>query len=125
MGQLGLRVSSFLLAATMNIGAHAAELMPIDYRNTPGLSCRAVTLALVYVQPNKSSRYLGRTQNFIAVTGPQVDGFFPIITGRGIRGWVNSTDVLGAYGRGHVDRCWVQQARDGRLLFGWSQPGRG
>ena len=124
MRWMELVFSGALLVTAMNVSANASSFTKINYQNTPGLSCRVITLALVYVEPNNRSRYLGRTQDFIAVTGSQVNGFFPIVTGRGIRGWVDSQEVEGAHG-GHVDRCWVQQARDGRLLFGWSQPGKG
>ena len=125
MFRIGLTVVSVISAIGMNASANPVYHENVDYRSTSGLSCRPISLASVYAGSSKTSRYLGSTRNFIAVTGPTVNDFFPIITGRGIRGWVDSQEVQGAHGGGHVDHCWVQQARDGRLLFGWSQPGQG
>lgn len=125
MLRIGMMVVSLMLAVEASANAGPVNSTVAGYQNTPGLSCRVITLAAVYSEPSKSSRYLGRTRSFIAVTGTEVQNFFPIVTGRGIRGWVDSQEVEGARSGGHVDRCWVQQAPDGRLLFGWSQPGSG
>ena len=123
MLSVGMIVAGTILAAGVNL-RDPSEYVSIAYQNTSGLSCRAVSLAGVYAEPRRTSRYLGRTQDFIAVTGPTVDGFFPIITGRRIRGWVANNDVRAIHGSGSAGPCWVQQAPDGRLLFGWSQPGQ-
>ena len=76
-------------------------------------------MALVYEKPSLSAKVLGRTQNFIAVTGAEVNGFVPMITGRKVRGWV---EALGATTGKRSDLngpCVVQMQPDGRLLFGW------
>ena len=89
------------------------------FSNTPGLSCRTISLASVYEQPSLSARVLGRTQNFIAVTGSEVNGFVPMVTGRRVRGWVRVEEtILGKPGDLHGP-CVVQMQPDGRLLFGW------
>ena len=123
MPLLELLVAGTMFAAGVASPASTAYVSVV-YQNTPGLSCRVISLAGVYAGPSRASRYLGRTQNFIAVTGPRVDGFFPIITGRRIRGWVAGDEVRADHGSGSDGPCWVQQAPDGRLLFGWSQPGQ-
>ncbi len=90
-----------------------------SFSNSPGLSCRTISVAAVYERPSLSSRKLGRTQNFIAVTGEELNGFVPMITGKRVRGWVEATEtIIGAPGdlRGP---CVVQMQPDGRLLFGW------
>ena len=85
--------------------------------NTPGLYCRTVELAMVYSEPKVSSRILGRTLNFIAVTGKEVNGFFPILTGSGVKGWVMVNQTL--HENSFEGRpCRVQLLPDGRLLFG-------
>lgn len=124
MLSVGMIVAGTILAAAANSSA-GSGYVTAAYQNTPGLSCRVVSTAGVYSAPSRTARYLGRTQNFIAVTGPAVDGFFPIITGRRIRGWVPNDEVRADHGSGSDGLCWVQQAADGRLLFGWSQPGQG
>lgn len=121
---VGLLVAGVTLATGADVPVRSDHLS-VAYQNTPGLSCRAVSLALVYAKPDRTSGYLGRTQDFIAVTGPTVNGFYPIITGRRIRGWVANNDVRAINSSKGDGPCWVQQAPDGRLLFGWSQPGQG
>ena len=89
------------------------------FSNSPGLSCRTISLASVYDQPSLSSKVLGRTQNFIAVTGNEVNGFLPMVTGRKVRGWVRTAETtIGLPGDLHGP-CVVQMQPDGRLLFGW------
>lgn len=96
------------------------QLIPLDVgiKSTPGFHCRTVGLVMVYGGANLSSKILGRTQNFIAVTGKEVNGFLPIITGVGVRGWVVSNQVYSETGT--LGPCKVQLLPDGRLLFGWS-----
>lgn len=92
--------------------------LEVGVKNTPGVHCRAIGLAIVYSEASLSSRLLGRTQNFIAVTGKEVNGFFPVVTGVGIRGWVLANQVYPE--NGELGPCKVQVLPDGRLLFGWS-----
>lgn len=89
------------------------------FSNSPGLSCRTITIAPVYEQPSVMARVLGRTQNFIAVTGGEVNGFVPMVTGRGIRGWVQTTETTTGKVSDLRGPCVVQKQPDGRLLFGW------
>ncbi len=71
---------------------------------------------MVYDQPTTSARVLGRTQDFIAVTGKQVNGFFPMITGTKVKGWVMSNQTY--QGKSSDARpCKVQIQPDGRLIF--------
>lgn len=89
------------------------------FSNSPGLSCRTITVALVYDRPSLSARILGRTQNFVAVTGEEVNGFVPMITGRKIRGWVEALGTTTGKPSDLNGPCVVQMQPDGRLLFGW------
>ncbi len=98
-------------------GSNLSRAIEVSMKNSPGLSCRTIDLAMVYGDSNVASRGLGRTQNFIAITGKEVNGFYPVLTGSGVRGWVmiNQTYPENSY-RGP---CRVQYLPDGRLLFGW------
>lgn len=91
--------------------------LEVSIKNTPGVYCRTIALAMVYGEANLSSRVLGRTQNFIAVTGKEVNGFFPIVTGSGVRGWVMTNQVYPE--NSSLGPCRVQILPDGKLLFGW------
>lgn len=103
--------------ALIGSGTFLQKAIEVGMKNSPGLSCRTIDLAMVYGDANLASRVLGRTQNFIAVTGKDVNGFYPVITGSGVKGWVmvNQTYPENSY-RGP---CRVQYLPDGRLLFGW------
>ena len=90
-----------------------------SFSNSPGLSCRNITVAAVYERPSLSSRKLGRTQNFIAVTGEEMNGFVPIITGKRVRGWVEARETTIGRPGDIYGPCVVQVQPDGRLLFGW------
>ena len=93
------------------------QVFEINLENSPGLYCRTIALAMVYGEASLSSRVLGRTQNFIAVTGKGVNGFLPIVTGSGVRGWVMTNQVYPE--NGSPGPCRVQLLPNGRLLFGW------
>ena len=100
-------------------GVFVSSIHPrnISMVNTPGVYCRTVELAMVYNEPQVGSKILGRTMNFIAITGKEVNGFYPIITSSGARGWVMVNQTLrenSFEGR----PCRVQVLPDGRLLFG-------
>ena len=84
--------------------------------NSPGLSCKKIELVMVYDQPTTGAKVLGRTQDFIAVTGTEVNGFYPIITATRIRGWVMVNQTF--HGKSFEARpCKVQVLGDGRLIF--------
>ena len=89
------------------------------FSNSPGLSCRTITVASVYEKPSLSAKILGRMQNFIAVTGVEVNGFVPMIAGRKIRGWVEALETTTGKPTDLRGPCVVQMQPDGRLLFGW------
>ena len=115
---------SVLLVATLNLLSSFSINKGIyevgaSFSNSPGLSCRTISLASVYEHPSLTAKVLGRTQNFIAVTGSEVNGFLPMVTGRKIKGWVRTVETT--VGRpGDLDGpCVVQIQPDGRLLFGW------
>ena len=115
---------SVLLVATLSLSSSFSLNKGIyevgaSFSNSPGLSCRTISLASVYEHPLLTAKVLGRTQNFIAVTGNEVNGFLPMVTGRKIKGWVRTAETT--VGRpGDLDGpCVVQLQPDGRLLFGW------
>jgi hypothetical protein len=89
------------------------------FSNSPGLSCRTISVASVYDQPSLTAKVLGRTQNFIAVTGGEVNGFVPMVTGRRIKGWVQTKETTVGKPSDLRGPCVVQIQPDGRLLFGW------
>ncbi len=109
--------NSLLVLSISNSKPSNVYKLDVGMVNTPGVYCRTVELAMVYSEPQVSSRVLGRTLNFIAVTGKEVNGFFPILTGSGVKGWVMVNQTLrenSFEGR----PCRVQVLPDGRLLFG-------
>ena len=116
---LSIPIYIFLGLTICGLG-RGGELKPVEVgvKNTPGIYCRAIGLAMVYSEAALASRVLGRTQNFIAVTGKEVNGFFPVVTGVGVRGWVLANQVYPE--NGNLGPCKVQVLSDGRLLFGWS-----
>jgi len=91
--------------------------LEIGIKNSSGMHCRTIDLAMVYGEASLASKVLGRTQNFIAVTGKELNGFFPIITGSGVRGWVIANEVYPE--NGSLGPCKVQILPGGKLLFGW------
>jgi len=97
----------------------SAHKIGAAFSNSPGLSCRTITVASVYEKPSLSAKILGRTQNFVAVTGAEVNGFVPMITGRKIRGWVEALETTTGKPSDLRGPCVVQMQPDGRLLFGW------
>lgn len=101
-------LSSFVIASHSNIS--------INLTNSPGFSCQRIGLAMVYDQPSTTAKILGRTQDFIAVTGKEVNGFLPMITGLKVRGWVMANQTY--QGKSFDARpCRVQVQPDGKLLF--------
>ena len=113
-----------LLLATLSV---AKSIVSIDVLynaraelgNSPGLTCRSVSVVSVYEHPSFSAKVLGRTQNFIAVTGQEVNGFVPIVTGRRVRGWVQSKETTIGKQNDLRGPCVVQVQPDGRLIFSW------
>ena len=89
------------------------------FSNSPGLSCRTISVASVYEQPSLTAKVLGRTQNFIAVTGSEVNGFVPMVTGRKVKGWVQAKETTVRKPSDLRGPCVVQIQPDGQLLFGW------
>ncbi|MGI4798293.1 MAG: hypothetical protein ACRYG8_30465 [Janthinobacterium lividum] len=113
-------VFSSMLASLVFAGVswgNTSKSSRIGFINTPGLYCRTIALAMVYGEATVSSTVLGRTQNFIAITGKELNGFFPVITGSGVRGWVMKNQVYPE--NSSLGPCRVQKLPDGKLLFGW------
>lgn len=114
-------LSSLLILGftTVNMGSATIDInikQIMNVENSPGLSCQRIGLAMVYDNPSLSSKILGRTQDFIAVTGNKLNGFYPIITGSKIRGWVMANQTY--QGKSFDARpCKVQVQPDGKLLF--------
>ncbi len=96
-----------------------SHILPAGFQNSPGLSCRTIGLSLVYQEPSLSAKVLGRTQNFVAVTGQEVNGFLPMVTGKKVRGWVQARETFIGKPGEVMGPCVVQVQPDGRLLFGW------
>lgn len=96
-----------------------SSILLASFQNSPGLSCRTIGLSLVYQEPSLSAKVLGRTQNFIAVTGREVNGFLPMVTGKKVRGWVQAREAFIGKPGEVMGPCVVQMQPDGRLLFGW------
>lgn len=91
-------------------------LTNVSIANSPDLLCKKIEIAMVYDQPTTDAKVLGRTQDFVAVTGKEVNGFYPIITGTKVRGWIMVNQTF--HGKSFEARpCKVQVLRDGRLLF--------
>ncbi len=117
-------ILSVLLVATLDLSSSFSTNKGIyeigaGFSNSPGLSCRTISLALVYEHPSLTAKVLGRTQNFIAVTGNEVSGFVPMVTGRKIKGWVRTAETTVGRPSDAQGPCVVQIQPDGRLLFGW------
>ena len=108
---LSLNTSPYTL-----VNSYKSKVFDTRFTNSPGLTCRPISLAMVYEAPTLASRVLGRTQNYIAVTGPQVDGFLPILTGSGVRGWVREKETWKPDGVS-ANTCKVQIQTNGHLLF--------
>lgn len=111
-----------LMAVFLNLTLFGGHGVPskneinVNINSSSGISCKKIEIAMVYSQPSTSSHVLGRTQDFIAVTGKDVNGFYPIITGMKIRGWVMVNQTF--QGKSFEARpCKVQIQSDGRLIF--------
>jgi len=118
----GLKMLISLVALALNVSfpvlanSHSPIIFDARVTNSPGLTCRPIFLAMVYGGPNLASRVLGRTQNYIAITGPQVNGFLPVLTGSGVKGWVRENETWEP--DGISDRpCRVQIQPNGHLIF--------
>ena len=62
---------------------------PLRGRDAPGLSCRALVNGdWVYADRSTTSHRLGFQRNAVAVTGPEVDGFVPVLVATGQHGWM-------------------------------------
>lgn len=109
-----------ILGSSSSLGvAEDLHKVGAGFTDSPGLSCRTISVASVYEQPSLSSKILGRTQNFIAVTGEELNGFLPMVTGKRVKGWVRVRETnIGKPGDLHGP-CVVQMQPNGRLLFGW------
>jgi len=111
-----------LVTLTLNLGLsvlannHNPMVFDAKITNSPGLTCRPISLAMVYGGPTVASRVLGRTQNYIAITGPQINGFLPILTGSGVRGWVRENETRNPDGI-KESFCRVQVQPNGHLIF--------
>lgn len=112
-------IAAMLVTVISNIYGTGSQPTPLEItmRNSPGVSCRTIALAMVYENASLSSKVLGRTQNFVAITGRQVNSFFPIVTGSGVKGWILENQLYPE--NGPQGSCRVQILPDGRLLFGW------
>jgi len=118
----GLKMLISLVALALNISfpisanSHRSIIFNVKVTNSPGLTCRPISLAMVYGGPTPASRVLGRTQNYIAITGPQMNGFFPILTGSGVKGWVRENETRNPDGI-KESFCRVQVQPNGHLIF--------
>ena len=91
-----------LLLAPGVPAAHAQVLRlysTMKSTNTPGLRCWGSRVGMaapvmVYEQPLPAARSLGVTHSMVAATGAPRDGFLPVITSVGVRGFVVERDVI-------------------------------
>ena len=111
-----LAILTFNLRFPTLVESYNPMVFNVKITNSPGLTCRPISLAMVYREPNLNSRVLGRTQNYIAITGPQINGFLPILTGSGIRGWVRENETRNPDGI-HESFCRVHVQPNGHLIF--------
>lgn len=109
-------VFSLNMGFSINLNSNSDILLSADVINSPGLTCRPISLAMVYGGPSLSSKVLGRTQNYIAITGSLLNGFFPIITGSGVKGWVRERDTW-TLDSVTEKPCKVQMLPNGHLIF--------
>ncbi len=116
---LAALILAFLVTPEVNNEDGSARNYMAGFSDSPGLTCRTIDVALVYEQPSMSAKVLGRTQNFIAVTGKEVNGFIPIVTGKRVKGWVRVKETIVGKSGDALGPCVVQMQQDGRLLFGW------
>jgi len=114
LSSLFLLSVNVMLIVNAGIASHSTTL--INIVNSPGFSCQRIGLAMVYDQPTTAARILGRNQDFIAVTGKEVNGFLPMITGLKVKGWVMINQTY--QGKSFDARpCKVQVQPSGKLLF--------
>lgn len=113
---VSLPALTFYLSFSALAESYNSMVFDVKITNSPGLTCRPISLAMVYGEPNLTSRVLGRTQNYIAITGPQVNGFLPILTGSGIRGWVRENETRNPDGI-KESFCRVHVQPNGHLVF--------
>ena len=91
-----------LLLALSVPAAHAEALhlySTMKSTNTPRLRCWGSRVGMaapvvVYEQPLPAARPLGITRSMVAATGAPRDGFLPVITSVGVRGFVVERDVM-------------------------------
>jgi hypothetical protein len=116
---LAFLVSTLLSVSQIDSTDEGAHTHTVGLSNSPGLTCRTIDVALVYEQPSMSAKVLGRTQSFIAVTGREVNGFIPMVTGKRVKGWVRAKETIAGKPGDALGPCIVQMQSDGRLLFSW------
>ena len=116
---LAVLVLAFLVIPITDNADENAKIDVAGFSNSPGLTCRTIDVASVFEQPSTAAKMLGRTQNFIAVTGGEINGFIPIITGKRVKGWVRVKETIVGKSGDALGPCVVQVQPDGRLLFGW------
>jgi hypothetical protein len=109
----------------------AGQLVPFNYggsqENSPGLRCWGIrdgmnATAYVFAGPSTWSPRTVRIQSYAAVTGPMQNGFLPVVTNSGQRGWVMEEAVHKDGFPGASTHCVVQYLPSGGLKFIWGGP---
>ena len=118
-----MRVATVLafLAAAAAVLVPPARAQEFDFTgqgtvraNGPGLTCRETTHPTSgYAAPSFSAQKVVRFSLVVAVTGPAVDGFFPVALRTG-QAWVPVADTKRPT---RLQSCYVRRLRDGRLLY--------
>ncbi|MDT8351010.1 hypothetical protein [Roseomonas mucosa] len=120
------------LFATLPSAAPAQQAIgrPVpDAVNAPGLRCWGIrggpsAQTFVFREPTTTAPRMGYVSSWVAVTGPARNGFLPVETPTGPRGWVMQENV-------ERDtwinmKCVARRGPNGRIFFiyGGTPPGR-
>lgn len=119
-----------LVAFSSDASAQQAIGRPVpDAVNAPGLRCWGIrggpsAQTFVFQEPTTSAQRMGYVSSWVAVTGPARNGFLPVETPTGPRGWVMQETV-------ERDtwinmKCVARRGPNGRVVFiyGGTPPAR-
>ena len=130
MQGLGLLIAAMLTASASAASAQQAIGRPVpDAVNARGLRCWGIrgggaAQTFVFQEPSTSAPRIGRVTSWVAVTGSSQNGFLPVETPAGPRGWV--MEELVERDTWANMKCVAQRQPNGRVYFiyGGSPPGR-
>ncbi|UZO94740.1 hypothetical protein [Roseomonas mucosa] len=97
---------------------------PVRGRDTPGLSCRALLYGdWIYTERSTNSARLGMQRNAVAMTGPTVDGFVPVLLVTGQHGWMQAKAMQFHQPTNytpHLGHCHATILRNGAARLTWT-----